>query len=296
MPSYNFSDLSNQEAYQILSSAIAPRPICFASTIDKEGNINLSPFSFFNLMSSNPPICVFSPVNRGRDGTAKNTLENLLEVPEVVINIVNYPMVQQMSLASTEYPKGTNEFIKAGFTPLKSNLVKPPRVQESPVQLECKVNQIIPLGKEGGAGNIVIAEVLFAHINPNILDKDGKIDVFKIDQVARLGANWYSKITPESLFEVAKPIYKLGIGVDALPHDVRNSTVLTGNHLGQLANIEALPTEEEVQEFIIQKEIKDILDSTIGDANTRTIQLHLKAVELLENGNVADALKVLLAD
>jgi hypothetical protein len=205
-------------------------------------------------------------------------------------------MVQQMSLASTEYPKGTNEFIKAGFTPLKSNLVKPPRVQESPVQLECKVNQIIPLGKEGGAGNIVIAEVLFAHINPNILDKDGKIDVFKIDQVARLGANWYSKITPESLFEVAKPIYKLGIGVDALPHDVRNSTVLTGNHLGQLANIEALPTEEEVQEFIIQKEIKDILDSTIGDANTRTIQLHLKAVELLENGNVADALKVLLAD
>jgi flavin reductase (DIM6/NTAB) family NADH-FMN oxidoreductase RutF len=296
MPSYNFSDLSNQEAYQILSSAIAPRPICFASTIDKEGNINLSPFSFFNLMSSNPPICVFSPVNRGRDGTAKNTLENLLEVPEVVINIVNYPMVQQMSLASTEYPKGTNEFIKAGFTPLKSNLVKPPRVQESPVQLECKVNQIIPLGKEGGAGNIVIAEVLFAHINPNILDKDGKIDVFKIDQVARLGANWYSKITPESLFEVAKPIYKLGIGVDALPHDVRNSTVLTGNHLGQLANIEALPTEEEVQEFIIQKEIKDILDSTIGDANTRTIQLHLKAVELLENGNVVDALKVLLAD
>jgi flavin reductase (DIM6/NTAB) family NADH-FMN oxidoreductase RutF len=296
MPSYNFSDLSNQEAYQILSSAIAPRPICFASTIDKEGNINLSPFSFFNLMSSNPPICVFSPVNRGRDGTAKNTLENLLEVPEVVINIVNYPMVQQMSLASTEYPKGTNEFIKAGFTPLKSNLVIPPRVQESPVQLECKVNQIIPLGKEGGAGNIVIAEVLFAHINPNILDKDGKIDVFKIDQVARLGANWYSKITPESLFEVAKPIYKLGIGVDALPHDVRNSTVLTGNHLGQLANIEALPTEEEVQEFIIQKEIKDILDSTIGDANTRTIQLHLKAVELLENGNVADALKVLLAD
>jgi flavin reductase (DIM6/NTAB) family NADH-FMN oxidoreductase RutF len=296
MPSYNFSDLSNQEAYQILSSAIAPRPICFASTIDKEGNINLSPFSFFNLMSSNPPICVFSPVNRGRDGTAKNTLENLLEVPEVVINIVNYPMVQQMSLASTEYPKGTNEFIKAGFTPLKSNLVKPPRVQESPVQLECKVNQIIPLGKEGGAGNIVMAEVLFAHINPNILDKDGKIDVFKIDQVARLGANWYSKITPESLFEVAKPIYKLGIGVDALPHDVRNSTVLTGNHLGQLANIEALPTEEEVQEFIIQKEIKDILDSTIGDANTRTIQLHLKAVELLENGNVVDALKVLLAD
>lgn len=296
MPSYNFSDLSNQEAYQILSSAIAPRPICFASTIDKEGNINLSPFSFFNLMSSNPPICVFSPVNRGRDGTAKNTLENLLEVPEVVINIVNYPMVQQMSLASTEYPKGTNEFIKAGFTPLKSNLVKPPRVQESPVQLECKVNQIIPLGKEGGAGNIVIAEVLFAHINPNILDKDGKIDVFKIDQVARLGANWYSKITPESLFEVAKPIYKLGIGVDALPHDVRNSTVLTGNHLGQLANIEALPTEEEVQEFIIQKEIKDILDSTIGDANTRTIQLHLKAVELLEKGNVVDALKVLLAD
>ena len=175
MPSYNFSDLSNAEAYQILSSAISPRPICFASTIDKEGNVNLSPFSFFNLMSSNPPICVFSPVNRGRDGSAKNTLENLLEVPEVVINIVNYPMVQQMSLASTEYPKGTNEFIKAGFTAINSQIVKPPRVQESPVQLECKVNQIIPLGKEGGAGNIVIAEVLYAHIDANILDQDGKI-------------------------------------------------------------------------------------------------------------------------
>ena len=296
MPSYNFSDLSNAEAYQILSSAISPRPICFASTIDKEGNVNLSPFSFFNLMSSNPPICVFSPVNRGRDGSAKNTLENLLEVPEVVINIVNYPMVQQMSLASTEYPKGTNEFIKAGFTAINSQIVKPPRVQESPVQLECKVNQIIPLGKEGGAGNIVIAEVLYAHIDSNILDSDGKIDVFKIDQVARLGGNWYSKITPDSLFEVAKPLYKLGIGVDSLPDDIKNSKILTGNHLGQLANVEALPNEQEIQAFAIKKEIKDILDSTIGDANTRTIQLHLKAIEFIESGNVIDALKVLMID
>jgi flavin reductase (DIM6/NTAB) family NADH-FMN oxidoreductase RutF len=296
MPSYNFSDLSNAEAYQILSSAIAPRPICFASTIDKEGNVNLSPFSFFNLVSSNPPICVFSPVNRGRDGSAKNTLENLLEVPEVVINIVNYPMVQQMSLASTEYPKGTNEFVKAGFTAVESNLIKPPRVQESPVQLECKVNQIIPLGKEGGAGNLVIAEVLYAHIDLNILGSDGKIDVFKIDQVARLGGNWYSKITPDSLFEVAKPLYKLGIGVDALPDDIKSSKILTGNHLGQLANVEALPTEHEVQTFAAEKEIKEILDSTIGDANTRTIQIHLKAVEFLEIGNVASALKVLMID
>jgi flavin reductase (DIM6/NTAB) family NADH-FMN oxidoreductase RutF len=296
MPSYNFSDLTNAEAYQILSSAIAPRPICFASTVDKEGNVNLSPFSYFNLMSSNPPICVFSPVNRGRDGSSKNTLENLMEVPEVVINIVNYDMVQQMSLASTEYPKGTNEFIKAGFTALESITIEPPRVKESPIQLECKVNQIIPLGKEGGAGNIVIAEVLFAHIDAEVLGEDGKIDVFKIDQVARLGGNWYSRITPDSLFEVSKPIYKLGIGVDALPDDIKRSKILTGNHLGQLANVEALPSENEVQEFAAQKEIKEILDSTIGDANTRTIQMHLKAVEFLENGNVASALKVLLIE
>jgi len=296
MLSLNISDLTNQEAYQLLSSAIAPRPICFASTVDLAGNVNLSPFSFFNLMSSNPPICVFSPVNRGRDGSAKNTLENILEVPEVVINIVNYDMVQQTSLASTEYAKGTNEFTKAGFTEIASIKIKPPRVKEAPVQLECRVNEVIALGKEGGAGNLVIAEVLTIHIHKNILDENKKIDIFKIDQVARLGGNWYSRITKDSLFEVAKPISKLGLGVDALPEHIKNSKILTGNHLGQLGNVEQLPLEEEIQKYSLNSEIKDILDSTIGDANTRLLQIHLKAAELLEDGRVEEAWKVLLVD
>lgn len=296
MLSLNISDLTNQEAYQLLSCAIAPRPICFASTVDLAGNVNLSPFSFFNLMSSNPPICVFSPVNRGRDGSAKNTLENILEVPEVVINIVNYDMVQQTSLASTEYAKGTNEFTKAGFTEIASIKIKPPRVKEAPVQLECRVNEVIALGKEGGAGNLVIAEVLTIHIHKNILDENKKIDIFKIDQVARLGGNWYSRITKDSLFEVAKPISKLGLGVDALPEHIKNSKILTGNHLGQLGNVEQLPLEEEIQKYSLNSEIKDILDSTIGDANTRLLQIHLKAAELLEDGRVEDAWKVLLVD
>lgn len=296
MLSLNISDLTNQEAYQLLSSAIAPRPICFASTVDLAGNVNLSPFSFFNLMSSNPPICVFSPVNRGRDGSAKNTLENILEVPEVVINIVNYDMVQQTSLASTEYAKGTNEFTKAGFTEIASIKIKPPRVKEAPVQLECRVNEVIGLGKEGGAGNLVIAEVLTIHIHENILDENNKIDIFKIDQVARLGGNWYSRITKDSLFEVAKPISKLGLGVDTLPEHIKNSKILTGNHLGQLGNVEQLPLEEEIQKYSLKAEIKDILDSTIGDANTRLLQIHLKAAELLEDGRVEEAWKVLLVD
>ncbi|OAQ38191.1 flavin reductase [Pedobacter psychrophilus] len=296
MLSLNISDLTNQEAYQLLSTAIAPRPICFASTVDLAGNVNLSPFSFFNLMSSNPPICVFSPVNRGRDGSAKNTLENVREVAEVVINIVNYNMVQQTSLASTEYAKGVNEFTKAGFTEIASTKIKPPRVKEAPVQLECKVNDIIVLGNGGGAGHLIIAEVLAIHIHETILDENGKIDVFKIDQVARLGGNWYSRITKESLFEVAKPLSKLGIGIDALPYDVKNSKILTGNHLGQLGNVEHLPSDEEVEKYLQNHEIKDILDSTIGDANTRLLQIHLKAAELLDENRVEEAWKVLLVD
>lgn len=296
MLSLNISDLSNAETYQILSSVIAPRPICFASTTDAIGNINLSPFSFFNMMGSNPPICVFSPVLRGRDGSAKHTLDNVKEVPEVVINIVNYDMVQQTSLASTEYPKEVNEFVKAGFTPINSDKIKPPRVKEAPVQLECKVNQIIPLGNQGGAGTLVIAEVLVIHINENILDNDGKVDIFKIDQVARLGGNWYSRITKDSLFEVAKPLFKLGIGVDAIPDYIRESNILTGNDLGQLANVEHLPTEIEVETFAKTADIKEILDSTIGDNRTRNTQLHLHAKTFLEKGEVLDAWKTLLAD
>ncbi|TKB98845.1 flavin reductase family protein [Pedobacter cryophilus] len=294
MLSLNIEDLSIMEVQQWLGYAVAPRPICFASTIDKAGNVNLSPFSFFNIFSSNPPVCVFSPSRRVRDNTTKHTLENVLEVPEVVINIVDYAMVQQTSLASTEYAKGINEFEKAGFTAVKSDLVKPPRVKESPVQLECIVTDVIPLGTGHGAGNLVLAEVKIIHIRKEILGVDGMIDQHKLDLVARLGGNWYSRVTPESLFQVAKPLTTLGIGIDALPDDIKNSKILTGNHLGQLGNVMELPNEDEVKLFELEPEVKDILDFTIGDQQTRTVQLHLKAKEFLDDGMVEEAWKVLL--
>jgi flavin reductase (DIM6/NTAB) family NADH-FMN oxidoreductase RutF len=294
MLTLNIKDLSIAEIQNWLGYAVAPRPICFASTIDKEGNVNLSPFSFFNIFSSNPPVCVFSPSRRVRDNTSKHTLENILEVPEVVINMVNYAMVQQTSLASTEYAKGINEFEKAGFTPIKSELIKPPRVKESPVQLECVVTQVIPLGDGNGAGNLVLAEVKMIHIDEAILGADGKIDQRKIDLVARLGGNWYSRITSDSLFEVAKPLTTLGIGVDALPEEIKYSKILTGNHLGQLGNVMHLPSDDEVELFAAKSEIKEILDATIGDSQTRATQLHLKAAELIDEGKVTDAWKVLL--
>ena len=294
MLTLNVADLSIVEIQQFLGYAVAPRPICFASTIDKEGNVNLSPFSFFNIFSSNPPVCVFSPSRRVRDNTTKHTLENVLEVPEVVINIVDYAMVQQTSLASTEYAKGINEFEKAGFTAIKSDYVKPPRVLESPVQLECVVTDVIPLGIGNGAGNLILAEVKIIHIKEEILGMDGMIDQHKLDLVARLGGNWYSRVTPESLFQVAKPLTTLGIGIDALPEDIKNSKILTGNHLGQLGNVTQLPNEDEVKLFELEPEVKDILDFTQGDQQTRTIQLHLKAREFLNDGMVDEAWKVLL--
>lgn len=296
MFSLDIKDLSIVQIQQWLGYAVAPRPICFASTVNQAGQINLSPYSFFNVFSSNPPVCVFSPSRRVRDNTTKHTLENILEVPEVVINIVNYDMVQQTSLASTEYAKGVNEFEKAGFTPIVSTLVRPPRVKESPVQLECMVTQVIPLGEGNGAGNLVLAEVKMIHINEAVLGANGMIDQQKMDHVARLGGNWYSRVIPESLFEVAKPLSTLGIGVDALPEHIRFSKVLTGNHLGQLGNVEQLPSEDEVKLFELEPEIKDILDATIGDSNTRATQLHLKAVEFLNLGKVEEAWKTLLID
>jgi len=294
MLTIKLSDLSPVEMQNYLQYAIAPRPICFASTMDKAGNINLSPFSFFNLFSTNPPVCVFSPSRRVRDNTTKHTLENLHEVPEVVINIANYDMVQQVSLASVEYPKGVNEFIKAGFTMQASEVVKPPRVAESPVQFECVVNDIISLGRTAGAGNLIIAEIKLMHINESVLDNDGKIDQLKMDHVARLGGDWYCRVTPENLFKVAKPVKTVGIGVDAIPFAVRNSKILTGNNLGQLGNVESLPTDEEIEAYAQRDEIKEILDGTIGDAQTRETQLHLKAKELLEAERVKEAWIVLL--
>jgi flavin reductase (DIM6/NTAB) family NADH-FMN oxidoreductase RutF len=289
------SDLSPVEMQNYLQYAIAPRPICLASTVDKQGNINLSPFSFFNLFSTNPPICIFSPSRRVRDNTTKHTLENLKEVPECVINIVNYDMVQQVSLSSVEYAKGTNEFIKSGLTMLPSQIVKPPRVAESPVQFECVVNDIISLGDTAGAGNLIIAEIKLMHINEAILDADGKIDQLKMDHVARLGGDWYCRVTPDNLFKVAKPNKNIGIGVDAIPFAIRDSKILTGNNLGQLGNVEAMPTDIEVDDYAQSLEIKELLDATIGDSQTRETQLHLKAKELLDKGKVEEAWKVLLA-
>ncbi len=223
------SDLSPVQLQGYLNAVVAPRPVCFASTIDKDGNVNLSPFSYFNVFSINPPVCVFSPSRRVKDNTTKHTLENLKEVPECVINIVNFNMVHQVSLSSVEYAKGVNEFIKAGLTMLPSELVKPPRVAESPVQFECVVKDIIHLGHLAGAGNLVIAEIKLMHISEAILDTEGKIDQEKIDHVARLGGDWYCRVTPDNLFEVAKPNKNMGIGVDAIPFAIRNSKILTGN-------------------------------------------------------------------
>lgn len=287
-------DLSAVQLQDYLQYAIAPRPICFASTVDSDGNINLSPFSFFNMFSTKPPICVFSPARRVRDNTTKHTLENVLQVKECVINVVNYSMVQQMSLASTEYAKGVNEFEKAGFTMLKSELVQPPRVAEAPVQFECVINQVIPLGDNHGAGNLILAEVKLIHINEDILDASGKIDQEKIDLVARLGGDWYCRITAENLFKVAKPLAKLGIGVDSLPQSVRLSKVLTGNDLGMLGNIEQLPTDDEIDLVSQLPEVKEVLDATIGDAYTRERELHDLAKVHLQNGNAELALKIVL--
>ena len=233
--------LSTQEIQKYLQYAIAPRPICFASTIDLEGNVNLSPFSFFNLFSMNPPICIFYPSRRVRDNTTKHTLENIKLVPECVINIVNYDMVQQMSLASCDYPKGTNEFIKAGFTPIASELVRPPRVAESPIQLECIVQEVITLGENAGAGNLVLALIKKIHINDNVLDSHKNIDQAKLDLVARLGGDWYARITEENLFKVEKPNTQLGIGFEQLPIGIINNELLTNNEKGQLANYSITP-------------------------------------------------------
>lgn len=282
-------DVSTAKLHGYLLSAVSPRPIAFASTMDEDGNVNLSPFSFFNVFSANPPILIFSPARRVRDNTTKHTLENVLKTKEVVINIVNFEMVQQMSLSSTEYPDGVNEFVKAGFTQVASDMVKPPRVLESPVQFECKVNDVIALGAKGGAGNLIIAEVVKLHIKESILDAEGKIDAVKIDTVARMGANWYNR-SKEGMFEVLKPIRTMGIGVDALPTSIRNSTVLTGNDLGILGNSEKIPTEEEVREFI-----KLGIDKCphIDVANKENTQK--QAQDMLQKGIVFDAFRLLLA-
>ncbi|HEU4497567.1 MAG TPA: flavin reductase family protein [Flavobacterium sp.] len=273
-----------------LQSAVGPRPIAFASTVDKNGSPNLSPFSFFNLFSANPPILVFSPSRRVRDNTVKHTLTNAAATREVVINVVTYGMVQQASLSSTEYGDGVNEFIKAGFTQLASDLVKPFRVKESPVQFECRVQDIISLGTEGGAGNLIICEVLKMHIDEQVMDENGSIDQHKIDLVSRLGGNWYSR-SNQGLFEVEKPLTTLGIGVDAIPDSIKSSGIFDGNDLGKLGNVEALPDSEEVAIFVSQNfAVKGVLSS--DDQR----KIHLKAKEYLDNNEALSAWKVLLSE
>jgi flavin reductase (DIM6/NTAB) family NADH-FMN oxidoreductase RutF len=274
MLSIDPNEISTSELHAYLLGAVAPRPICFASTVDNEGQVNLSPFSFFNVFSANPPIMVFSPARRVRGNTTKHTLENVLQTKEVVINVVSYDMVQQMSLSSTDYPKGVNEFIKAGFSEVTSDLVKPPRVGESPVQFECKVREVISLGEEGGAGNLVIAEVVRFHINEKVLNAEGKIDPTQLDPVSRLGGDWYSR-AKNGLFQVPKPLRTLGIGVDALPKEIRESRILTGNDLGILANVEQLP------EAAIERATSDP-------------EKHKFAQELLLNEDVNGAWNILL--
>lgn len=272
-----------------LQGAVAPRPIAFASTIDALGNPNLSPFSFFNVFSSNPPILIFSPSRRVRDNSTKHTLQNAQVVSEVVINVVNFDMVQQMSLSSTEYPDGVNEFEKAGFTQVESHIVKPFRVGEAPVQFECKVNQIIALGDQGGGGNLVICEVLKIHINQKVLDQDGNIDQQKIDLVARMGGNWYSRAN-QGLFEVPKPLATLGIGVDAIPDFIKDSPIFNGNDLGKLGNVESLPTSDEINIFVNQNfEVKAVLSSDDED------KIQHKAKEFLQKDEPILAWKVLLS-
>ncbi|MFV5691677.1 flavin reductase family protein [Flavobacterium sp. LT1R49] len=272
-----------------LQSSVGPRPIAFASTIGVNGIPNLSPFSFFNVFSANPPILIFSPARRVRDNSIKHTLINAEATREVVINVVNYDMVQQTSLASTEYADGVNEFVKSGLTPIPSDVVKPFRVKESPVQFECKVTQIIPLGSEGGAGNLILCEVLRIHIDEAVLDENGAIDQYKIDLVSRLGGNWYSR-SNQGLFEVPKPLSTLGIGVDAIPSFIKESLVFDGNDLGILGNIEALPTMEEVSIFVQQNfAVKGVLSSDDQQ------KVHLEAKKYLDTNDVLSAWKVLLA-
>lgn len=275
-------------------SAVAPRPIAFASTVDKDGRPNLSPYSFFNAFGSKPPTLIFSPARRVRDNTIKHTLENVYETMEVVINVVNFAMVQQASLSSCEFPKGVSEFEKAGFTPIKSELVKPFRVKESPVQFECKVKQVIETGTEGGAGNLVICEILLMHINENVMDENGKIDPHKIDLVARCGYDWYCRASGSALFEVSKPNLKLGIGIDQIPAHIRNSDVLSGNDLGKLGNVESIPTSDEIHEFSGMNEIIQLKEVLSSDPVNATLALHLAAKELLKADKISDAWKLLL--
>lgn len=285
------NSITTAELHSILLTAVAPRPIAFASTVNANGNINLSPFSFFNVFSANPPILIFSPARRVKNNTTKHTLENVKSTKEVVINIVNFPIVEQMSLSSTEYDIDINEFIKSGLTPIKSVKITPPRVAESPVSFECVVDNIIELGKEGGAGNLVISRVVCIHINNKYLDTNGNLDTKKLDLVARMGGSWYARLIEESLFEIPKPIFNQGIGVDSLPKHALNSTILTGNNLGRLGNLPKTPSSKEIEKIKKTAILTTIL--AIKDKTEKENQLHSVVKKLLNEDKLEQALSVL---
>lgn len=287
-------ELAVPQVHKYLLGAIGPRPIAFASTVDADGNDNLAPFSFFNVFSANPPILIFSPARSGRTNETKDTYNNVKVVPEVVINVVNHAIVHQMSLASSPFPAGVSEFDKAGFTALDSDVVKPKRVAESPVQFECKVNEVRELGDQGAAGNLVICEVVRIHIDESVLDDNQMIDQKKIDLVARMGGNWYCRADQNSMFEITKPITTVGIGFDNLPEDIRNSSILTGNDLGQLAGIEELPNETDVNEYKLI-ELSDLFVSLEDEPSLLEIELHKKAQAFLKENKLEDAWMTLLS-
>ncbi|MEL6674676.1 MAG: flavin reductase family protein [Bacteroidota bacterium] len=290
------NEISQRDRHGYLLAAVAPRPIAFASTVDEQGRVNLSPFSFFNVFGSNPPIVIFSPARRGRDNTSKHTLDNLKQVPETVVNIVNYPMVEQMSLASTEYAEGVNEFVKAGFQQVPSEVVKPPRVGEAPVAFECTIDQIIETGTEGGAGNLVIARVVRMHIQKKYLDEAGKLDTRKLDLVGRMGGIWYTRASGSALFEIPKPSRDLGMGVDKLPESVRLSPWLTGNELGRLGNLQHPPTEEKIREAKLHPGVQAVLSLKNPASEAGREMLHLLASSLLKAGETEMAQAILWLD
>ncbi|MDR6299476.1 flavin reductase family protein [Mesonia maritima] len=288
MYSIDPKEIPTQKLYGLMVSSIGPRPIAFASTINEKGEPNLSPFSFFNMFSAKPPVVVFSPVRRIRDNSEKHTLQNVQATKEVVINVVNYEIVQQMSLSSTEYGDGVNEFEKAGLTMQKSDLVKPFRVAESPVQFECKVTKIVSLGDDGGAGSLVVCEVIKMHINEAVLDENKKIDQQKLDQVARMGGSWYSRANM-GMFEVPKPISSMGMGIDSIPTSIKKSNILTGNDLGKLGNVEKQPEADEVKSYISENKLEDFIRESSND------KIHAIAQEYLKKDDVDSAWKLLLA-
>jgi len=288
------TETKNPKLHHYLLGSVGPRPICFASTIDKDGVRNLAPFSFFNVFSSNPPIAIFSPARSGRTGQQKDTYNNVKEVPEVVINIVDYSMVHQMSLASSPYNPNEDEFVKSGLTAIESEVVKPWRVKESPVQMECKVNEVIELGEGGGAGNLIVCEILKIHITESILDENQTIDQKKIDLVARMGGDWYCRADENSMFEIKKPITTRGLGVDSMPKEIVNSNILTGNDIGQLGGIEALPNETEVNDYKLI-ELIELFVSLEDVPEKLEKELHLRAKELLKENKLTEAWKTLLS-